>query len=182
MSDNIRAALSKLTPVNDDHWTAEGLPRLDVMKELLGVAVSRSDITAAAKEFTRKNPVTEPVVVADKPENTGSGESSGNVQDEQLPEVHDTPPAVVPDELDGDEAVEAELVNAQLQVDKAQKRLLRATGAMDVVITRRSVGAAGNSLAHTVKLFQASQAAQRGEQVDKMKILALAMAATKNKV
>ena len=54
MSQRIIDALLKLDVNNDDHWTDEGLPRLDAMKDLLGETVSRVDVTNAAKGFTRK--------------------------------------------------------------------------------------------------------------------------------
>lgn len=42
-------ALRALDPKNDDHWTADGLPRLDVVK------ASRTGITKAAPNFSRTN-------------------------------------------------------------------------------------------------------------------------------
>jgi hypothetical protein len=50
--NDIRGALSDLDPENDDHWTAEGLPRVDALG-LTGT--SRSAITAAAPFFTRSH-------------------------------------------------------------------------------------------------------------------------------
>lgn len=64
MSLKIIEALQKLDVDNDNHWTEEGLPRLDVLKDIIGETVSRVDVTNAAKTFTRKNPVLEQVQVA----------------------------------------------------------------------------------------------------------------------
>lgn len=50
----ILEALKGLDPKNDDHWTADGLPRLDVVK------AGRSAITKAAPNFSRANPNLEP--------------------------------------------------------------------------------------------------------------------------
>lgn len=52
-ADDIKAALAKLDPANDEHWTTDGLPRLDAIEALVGSAVARKDITNAAPEFTR---------------------------------------------------------------------------------------------------------------------------------
>lgn len=52
-ADDIKAALAKLDPANDEHWTTDGLPRLDAVEAMVGSAVSRKDITNAAPEFTR---------------------------------------------------------------------------------------------------------------------------------
>lgn len=47
-------ALKQLDPNNDEHWTADGLPRVDVVTALLGKTVGRQDITNAAPELTRE--------------------------------------------------------------------------------------------------------------------------------
>lgn len=52
-ADDIKAVLAKLDPANDEHWTTDGLPRLDAVEALVGAAVARKDITNAAPEFTR---------------------------------------------------------------------------------------------------------------------------------
>lgn len=55
--DQIRSALAKLDVKNDDHWTENGLPRLDA----LGIkGLNRQDITGAAPQFTRANAVVPP--------------------------------------------------------------------------------------------------------------------------
>jgi hypothetical protein len=56
-NDEIRLALAKLDPKNDDHWTETGNPRLDALG--LAKAPLRADVTAAAPLFTRTNPVVE---------------------------------------------------------------------------------------------------------------------------
>lgn len=50
----IQIALKMLDPQNDDHWTAQGTPRVGAVSELVGVEVSREEITNAAPSFTRK--------------------------------------------------------------------------------------------------------------------------------
>jgi vacuolar-type H+-ATPase subunit I/STV1 len=55
----ILEVLETLDPSNDEHWTAEGLPRTDAV----GEGVSRGQIQSAAPHFTRKNAkLPEPVV------------------------------------------------------------------------------------------------------------------------
>lgn len=56
MNQAILDALAQLDASNDEHWTAEGLPRLAVMDMLLGAeGTKRADVTAAAPGFNRKN-------------------------------------------------------------------------------------------------------------------------------
>jgi hypothetical protein len=51
MSDEIRAALQKLDPKNDAHWTEDGLPAIAALG--FKKAPSRAEITNAAPKFTR---------------------------------------------------------------------------------------------------------------------------------
>ena len=52
MSKNITDSLSKLDPANDNHWTQDGLPRLDTIKILSGdPSLTREQVTAAAPDF-----------------------------------------------------------------------------------------------------------------------------------
>lgn len=53
---DLRTALTELDVENDNHWTTEGLPKLDVLKFIMGVGnVSRADVDAVAPVFTRTN-------------------------------------------------------------------------------------------------------------------------------
>lgn len=52
---DLREALGALDPTNDDHWTSEGLPRVEAVAEISGNAqVKRQDITNADPEFNRE--------------------------------------------------------------------------------------------------------------------------------
>lgn len=53
---NITEALALLDHENDDHWTTEGLPRMDAIVDLTGDAsIKRKDVTDAAPEFNRES-------------------------------------------------------------------------------------------------------------------------------
>lgn len=48
-------ALAQLDPANDEQWTADGLPKVDAVADLVGNAeLKRADITAAAPDFNRE--------------------------------------------------------------------------------------------------------------------------------
>lgn len=51
---NLAEAIAKLDPSNADHWTEQGLPKLDVIKELTGEHFSRKEVTEAAPLVTRE--------------------------------------------------------------------------------------------------------------------------------
>jgi hypothetical protein len=54
MTTQIQAALSKLDVNNDNHWTGDGLPRVETVRMLASdQSLTREAITLAAPEFTR---------------------------------------------------------------------------------------------------------------------------------
>ena len=54
MSVAIKEALSKLDTSNDNHWTADGFPRLDTVKMLMGnPSITRDDLEGASPGFRR---------------------------------------------------------------------------------------------------------------------------------
>lgn len=55
MSDVIKAALAQLDPANDDHWTNNGSPRMDVLQGILeDDKITRKMVTDADPAFTRE--------------------------------------------------------------------------------------------------------------------------------
>ena len=55
MSDQIKTALVHLDPENEDHWTADGRPRMDAVQRLLGdETITRAMVTNADPDFTRE--------------------------------------------------------------------------------------------------------------------------------
>jgi hypothetical protein len=51
---DLKQALARLDPADDDHWTADGLPRVDAVSMILGRDVKRAAITDAAPGMTRE--------------------------------------------------------------------------------------------------------------------------------
>ena len=62
----ILQALAQLDVDNDNHWTSDGLPRIDAIQALTESKVTREDILAVSKTFTRQSPEL-PTVVPNKP-------------------------------------------------------------------------------------------------------------------
>jgi hypothetical protein len=52
-NEEILEAVKSLDPANDEHWTSDGLPRLDAVENLLGAGVTRKQVTNAAPDFNR---------------------------------------------------------------------------------------------------------------------------------
>lgn len=163
--DSIKEALTKLDVTNDDHWTSEGLPRLDVMKDLVGSPVGRAQITSAAKGFTRSTPVID--ADSDKVEVTSVGTVAAPSADRDggSDDCGCDVNAIGDAE---DAAVEAEHGEATKAMEAAKARLAKATKAMDVVIAKRETQSS-SSHADLVKAFQASQAAQRAGSIHRQR-------------
>lgn len=53
--EKIIEALHQLDPENDEHWTKGGWPQVVAVEAILGEAVTRNDINAAAPDFTRES-------------------------------------------------------------------------------------------------------------------------------
>lgn len=88
-------ALRKLDVDNDNHWTSDGLPRLDTVKMIASnPSISRMDIDAVAAGFNRSNAATwQPV----KSETQETGETNPTSND-QPPTTEDVQEPVVQSE------------------------------------------------------------------------------------
>lgn len=51
---SIAQALAALDPSDDDHWTGDGLPKVELVAHLAGSGVTRARITDAAPDFNRE--------------------------------------------------------------------------------------------------------------------------------
>lgn len=51
----LKEALEKLDPANDDHWTDDGAPRLSAVVAVVGREVKRKEITDASPGLTRES-------------------------------------------------------------------------------------------------------------------------------
>jgi hypothetical protein len=69
----VRAALSRLNPDRDDHWTTQGLPRMDAL-ESFGLKVDRREINEIMPGFNRAAAATRASLEA-QPEPTSTGDA-----------------------------------------------------------------------------------------------------------
>lgn len=187
MSEKIRTALSQLNVNDPTHWTSDGLPVIDVVKTILGANVTRAEITAAAKGFSKKSPSLEAAPQAPAAAPVAQTDFAG---------ISAAPPAVtspvaqdsepkepeVP-EMDVAEvaAAKAEIDAARLVLQAAQTRMAAANVVMDGHITRNALALKAVTFAESVKGYQAAQIAMREDSVARRKVAAAAMAASKVK-
>lgn len=57
MNETLMKALESLDSSNDNHWTTEGLPKLEALRFAYGSAVTRDEVEAVAPGYTRSNRV-----------------------------------------------------------------------------------------------------------------------------
>jgi hypothetical protein len=137
MSDDVRTALSALDVNDDNDWTSDGAPSLLALSELLGREVTRKDIAACAKGFSRNNPVVvKPVAKKAKPANAKA-------------------------KVDDEKSLAKQVADAQLVANKANAELKRLVEKLDVLVTAREREAKRIGPARAIKAYQKSQAEQR---------------------
>lgn len=165
--ETIRAGLLQLDVENDLQWTSDGLPVIGEMKKLLGANITRAEITAAAKGFSRKNPnldeEADPLATNEDSHQSDENELLDELEVETVPPTQPVPTKIADTKRNDktESKVEAELDAARIALHKAQERLKEATTAMDVVIRKREQEAASYTSAHAIKAYQKSQQAQR---------------------
>lgn len=138
-NEEILEALLGLSPGNDEHWTADGLPRLDAVENLLGASVTRKQLTNAAPDFNRAmaQSVVDEAASQGDTEQPGADKAEPDV-DPQSPEVPGETDTVTvdlgePDDFDplaegpGDEEAELDeaIQEAQDRVSALQRALER---------------------------------------------------------
>lgn len=131
----ILEALLQLDPNNDAHWTSDDMPRLDVVKEILGSSASREEVTNAAPGFSRGT-AAEYVAPADASEVLAVGEDpvlDGDLEAIEQPVL----PVEAPSDLSEEEAIEAELAEARQGMDAAVARFNEARARMDALVVKR---------------------------------------------
>lgn len=160
MTDKIRAALLKLDPSNTEHWTTQGLPRLDAVKSFLGDDVTRADINASSKSFSRNN--------------LSISQPDANPTDAALEPQEIAP---VSKEISSDDAIEKECNEARIALGEAQRRMQKASAEMDVVIRKRASERDKRAAAHDIKDYQKSQLEQRMNNMQRAQLVAEAVRA-----
>lgn len=82
MTDKLKQALRGLDPANKDHWTANGLPRMDVLEQALGLKssdIKREQVTAVAPKFSRTNRVIDGVNFDEGKDDDNTGQPTQTV-------------------------------------------------------------------------------------------------------
>lgn len=193
----ILEALGQLDPSNDNHWTSDGLPRIDSVKFLSGEpGLTRDDISKAAPGFSRQNPLpktdaqaageqasgtpTEPALPAAPAapvpgvqlEQAQGGEENGQVQQEEEARL-------APRELSGAPSLEEQLAVAQeflADVERAKVSIIRthakATAEVDRLINACEKAGPQETTGDSIRHYLESQQRhlqRRAEQLERLR-------------
>lgn len=157
----ITEALSKLDPSNDNHWTQDGLPRLDTVKILAGdPSLTREAVTAAAPDFNRGTAQGAPQGGAGTPVQGGAapapqgapqaaqpGDDAATLPGAADPELPNLNPAPLAEQSYDAEDMAARIAEAKLQLSDAMERLH---------LAKQEVADAQNALAELEAALQES--------------------------
>lgn len=122
MSEKIIDALNKLDVTNDNHWTAEGMPRLETLQMLSGNSkLTRDDIVRANPGFSRSSFAQNGPIIIPQPKLTGAIRVDGSIT---------TIPETVPKPIAENSPID-KLKTAQEQLARLDKTLNDAKRARD---------------------------------------------------
>jgi len=150
----ILEALSKLDTNNDNHWTADGLPRIETVRMLSGdQSITREQITAEAPDFSRSLAVVPGAEVANQ---EPAVESATEVVDYS-------------EAIEKAQAEVARLTEIRNEVDSA---LAKATKNLDDLIDLQNAEGPVETTDTAIQGYLASQRAVLEERARRNKILA----------
>lgn len=170
MQPTILQALAALDVANDENWTTEGLPRLDVLKDLTGQQITRVALQELAPGFSRVNPVLpqtqaqliEPQqaelqqAVTTVVNNNSSNETNEN-EFEEDEEAEEAEAVTLAEHIAKLEALREE---AQVEVSRATLELNKVSKQLDVLYRERDKQTTDNArelAASTIAQYQAAQ-------------------------
>jgi hypothetical protein len=189
-NEEILEAVQALDPANDEHWTTDGLPRLDAVENLLGAGVSRKNVTNAAPDYTRGHAQSlvdaahdeETAGPVDKDEDAPVRQEDASAEADQQPpdESEETDTASANDDEDddinplaegpGDEEAEldAEILELQERVDMIRQGLEKGRVALEeaeadlaLVVDAKNRAFPPLSPAEAIQQFQRSEHQKR---------------------
>lgn len=178
MSVNILSALRQLDVNNDNHWTADGAPRLETVRMLAkDPAVSREALTLVAPGFSRAKglpdapagipaqpavaPVTAPLAAVQAP----AAETAPEPATDPAPEPERE---VVRCEITLKERALLELARAKAELAHAQSNAARAQEAVDAIIAAEQKAVTKQDFCLTVRGYLDSQESIRQHRAAQM--------------
>ena len=163
MTEQIIEALNQLDPLNDEHWTADGAPKMDIVNDLIESedVVTRQDVVDAAPSFTKDNMVIEGTP-EDKEEMVDI-EFDSSMSNSQ---VDQWVASLNPDELCATvEALAEERNSVTREIENLKQSSSIAKRAINLAKVRIKLLIPGTSDAESIKKFIESQTRARADRV-----------------
>lgn len=172
MNQKIVEALGQLDPSNDEHWTADGLPRMDVVEGIVGdKGITRQQVTQAKPGFSRAAALAAAALAAAQQPAQAQGTQGNTEQGTQAAPAAAQPPATTEQDTGNaasDEAEQPEVADSDdSAVAEAREKLADAQTALEeITATKNKVDAEhAAQLAEVDKLTLELEAVQGKETV-----------------
>lgn len=149
-STKIADALSHLNPSNDEHWTGQGLARLDAVTALVGEDVTRKEVEDVAPGFKREDVTVQ-----------GSQEPSESPDEpEAAPESPKEPDgATVP-------KIEAEIAKEEAKIAACRDRINNLKAKLDAILSDQTPAHTSKQNQEAIMAYIAQQNAQRAARAE----------------
>ena len=105
---DIKEALMNMDALDDDQWTGDGAPKLDVLSEAIGSKIKRAEVMELAPEFSRDN------MVLPKEVDTTAEEAEAKAAEEEVAELD---LSAIQEYLEGDPLTEVEFIPFLMSLD-----------------------------------------------------------------
>lgn len=146
----IQEALGQLDPEKDEHWTDNGDPRVDVVRQLTGAQdLTRNDITQAAPEFSRAN--------ATLPGEQAEAPTEAPTEQEPEQEPADDPEPTEGEAVDQLDALQAERNAIHTQINELRRKEDALVRRIDEIIIERERNHTSTSDQAAIKEYQKRQ-------------------------
>ncbi len=192
MTVNILTALRQLDVNNDNHWTADGAPRLETVRMLAKDAtVSREALTLAAPGFSRAKglpatPAGPSVQAAPPAPAPATDEVPETVPEDAEAVLSEHASAPSRSALSAKEQAMLKLARARTEHDAAASRLAEANAEMDTILAAEEKAVSKNDFSTTVRSYldrQAELRERRAAQMDALRGVDLrSLVPTKSKI
>jgi hypothetical protein len=172
----IREALAQMDPLDDDQWTSDGAPKVDVVKDLLGDDVTRQQIVDAAPHFNKGNPELDDE--PEKPEVQEEDAGDEDIDHEKIAQYLDQDPLTQEEFRDYlkdvpigtlealRDTLQLQLKSADEAVNTAQEMQRRIKIALSFTSVRLSTEKPDKTNAEALRDFIKSQQEQRAKRFD----------------
>jgi hypothetical protein len=168
--EKILIALAKLDPLDDDHWTIDGSPKIEVVSNLVSSTVKRQDIVNAAPDFNREKASIGEISQTTEKKEQENGKKETKVSKEELsiPEFQSKLVNLPREELEYVElSLKTQHDSVGLEIKNLQEQQKRIAIAISMTRNRIKATFPNSPDAHAIRSFIESQSLARAARVER---------------